>query len=115
MNMNKISYSPIRLIGILFAFAIGGGLVVHVPNAAAQKKEARVTEIVREVRLMMSNAATRPAALNENLREGTAVRTGNDSRAELTFLDQSLTRLGANTVFSFGRGRAPTTSVAARS
>ena len=100
--MNKLSHSPIRLIGILFIFAIGAGLV-HVPTATAQKKEARVTEIIRDVRLLVSNAATRPAALNENLREGTAVRTGNDSRAELTFLDQSLTRLGANTVFSFGR------------
>jgi mannose-6-phosphate isomerase-like protein (cupin superfamily) len=36
--------------------------------------------------------------------EGTAVRTGAESRAELTFRDQSLTRLGANTLFSFGPG-----------
>src|SRR5204863_395646 len=34
--------------------------------------------------------------------EGTAVQTGTDSRAELTFLDQTLTWLGGNTVFSFG-------------
>ena len=34
-------------------------------------------------------------------REGTAVRTGNESRSELTFLDLTITRLGANTVFSF--------------
>jgi hypothetical protein len=34
------------------------------------------------------------------LTEGTAVRTGLESRAELTFTDQTLARLGANTVFS---------------
>lgn len=102
MTMNKLLHSPIRLLGVLFVFAIGVGLV-HIPNAAAQKKEARVTEIVRDVHLLLSKSAARPAALNENLHEGTAVRTGNDSRAELTFIDQSLARLGANTVFSFGR------------
>ena len=32
------------------------------------------------------------------------MRTGSDSRAELTFTDRTLTRLGANTVFSFGEG-----------
>jgi hypothetical protein len=35
---------------------------------------------------------------------GTAVRTGTDSRTELTFPDQSLARLGANSVFSFPEG-----------
>ena len=34
------------------------------------------------------------------------MRTGDDSRSELTFLDLTITRLGANTVFSFtGAGR----------
>ena len=72
---------------------------------AAEKKEARVTQVIRDVRLLASDAAPRPASLNDSVREGTAVRTGSDSRAELTFFDQTLTRLGANTVFSFGGGR----------
>ena len=33
-----------------------------------------------------------------------AVRTGIESRAELTFTDQTLARLGANTIFSFDKG-----------
>jgi hypothetical protein len=69
---------------------------------AAQPKQGRVTEVVRDVNLLAAQAAARPAVVNDTVREGTAVRTGIDSRAELTFLDQTLTRLGANTVFSFG-------------
>ena len=38
------------------------------------------------------------------MRDGTAVRTGIESRAELTFTDQTLARLGANTIFSFNEG-----------
>ena len=38
------------------------------------------------------------------MRNGTAVRTGVESRAELTFTDQTLARLGANTIFSFNKG-----------
>src|SRR5882762_2784113 len=69
---------------------------------AAEQKQARVTEVVHDVRLLAAQTAGHPAAVNDTVREGTAVRTGTDSRAELTFIDRTLTRLGANTVFSFG-------------
>lgn len=69
---------------------------------AADQKQARVTEVIRDVRLLAAQANARPATVNDTVREGTAVRTGTDSRAELRFTDQTLTRLGANTVFSFG-------------
>ena len=69
---------------------------------AAQPKQGRVTEVVRDVNLFAARAAARPANVNDVVHEGTAVRTGAESRAELTFTDQTLTRLGANTVFSFG-------------
>ena len=69
--------------------------------AETPKKEARVTQIIREVNLLPSQASPRPAVVNEKVREGTAVRTGDDSRSELTFLDLTITRLGANTIFSF--------------
>jgi hypothetical protein len=71
---------------------------------AAQLKEARVTQIVKEVQLLPAQAAPRPAVVNDNVRSGTAVRTGGDSRTELTFTDQTLARLGANTIFSFNEG-----------
>src|SRR5438132_4692686 len=71
---------------------------------AAELKEAHVTRIIKDVRLLPAQAAPRPAVVNDNVRDGTAVRTGADSRTELTFTDQTLARLGANTIFSFKEG-----------
>ena len=68
----------------------------------AERKHARVTEVIRDVHLLAGQAAARPAVVNDSVNEGTAVRTGAESRAELTFADQTISRLGANTVFSFG-------------
>jgi hypothetical protein len=86
----------------LFAIVITLGLADL--SLAVGKKEAHVTQVIQDVRLLPSKAAPRPAALNDSVREGTAVRTGSDSRAELTYTDQTLTRLGANTLFSFTQG-----------
>jgi hypothetical protein len=93
-NSNLIAV--ISLIAVVFA--IGKFLF------AAEQKQARVTEVFRDVKLLAAQNAARAAAVNETVHEGTAVRTGTESRAELTFPDQTLTRLGANTVFSFGAG-----------
>jgi len=86
-------------IGVLLAFV--AVIVLTQFTFAAVKREARVTQVIHDVRLLAARAAPRPASLNENVHDGTAVRTGSDSRAELTFPDQTLARLGANTVFSF--------------
>src|SRR5205814_906130 len=72
--------------------------------SAAELKEARVTEVIQDVRLLPSNASPRPAAVNDNVRQGTAVQTGVQSRSELTFKDQTITRLGEKTIFSVGKG-----------
>ena len=84
----------------LIVFAIGVVKILF----AAEQKQARVTEVIRDVRLLATETAARAAVLNETVREGTAVRTGTESRAELTFTDLTLARLGANTVFNFGAG-----------
>src|ERR1700730_5475231 len=68
---------------------------------AAPLKAARVSQVIRDVRLLPTNAAPRPAAVNDKLVEGTGVRTGIESRAELTFTDLTVTRLGGHLVFSF--------------
>ena len=69
---------------------------------AAELRSARVTQIINDVKLLPGQATARAAVVNESISVGTAVRTGADSRTELTFLDLTITRLGANTVFSFG-------------
>src|SRR3982074_1801092 len=76
-----------------------------VPMAsAAQLQAARVTQIIKDVKLLPGQAAPRPAAVNDDVSAGTAVRTGTESRTELTFADLTITRLGANTIFSFNEG-----------
>jgi hypothetical protein len=64
-----------------------GGLVALIcalgfarSTIAAQLDEATVTQIVRQVDLLPTGAAARAAALNDNVRGGTAVRSGVDSR-----------------------------------
>src|SRR6476646_9796788 len=67
-------------------------------------KEARVTQVVKDVKILPPQAAPRPATVSDTVRGDTAVRTGVESRAELTFGDLTIARLGANTVFSFNEG-----------
>ncbi len=71
---------------------------------AAQLQEARITQVVNDVKLLLEQAAPRPATISDLIRRGTAVRTGTQSRSELTFSDLTITRLGANTIFSFKEG-----------
>src|SRR5436305_7891523 len=79
-------------------------LAISPGSARAQgnvMKEARITQVVKDVKLLEAQAAPRPATLSDTVRGDTAVRTGVESRAELTFGDLTIARLGANTIFSF--------------
>ncbi len=99
--MKNLCNALIIIAGLLLA----GDLVA----ADTPKKEARVTRIIRDVKVLPSDSPARAASLNEMVRENSGVRTGDESRSELTFVDLTITRLGANTVFSFTRaGRAAT-------
>jgi len=84
------------------AFALASGLPNEV--SADELKEAKVTQVIQDVRVLPSNASPRPAAVNDDVRHGTAVQTGVQSRSELTFKDQTITRLGEKTIFSVGEG-----------
>src|SRR5947208_10300526 len=72
---------------------------------AADFQQARVTQVVQDVKVMPSGAAARPAAVNETVPQGSAVQTGVQSRSELTFQDKTITRLGENTIFTVGGAR----------
>jgi hypothetical protein len=65
----------------------------------APLEAAHLSEVFQDVRLLTSSAA-RPAVVNDKINEGMAVKTGGQSRAELTFADLTITRLGENTIFS---------------
>ena len=91
-----------RIVLSIAALAFAGGL----PNkiSADQLKEAKVTQVIQDVRVIPSNAAARPAAVNDSVSQGTAVQTGVQSRSELTFKNQTITRLGEKTIFNVGEG-----------
>ena len=91
--------TTIRVIGITAIWCM-----MTYDACADQPEQARVTQIINDVKLLPNQAMPRPAAVNDQVRQGTAVRTGVNSRTELTFSDLSITRLGASTVFSFRAG-----------
>jgi len=69
---------------------------------AAPLTESTVTEIVKEVNVLPPGAANpAPAKLNAMVKAPERVRTGAESRTELTAADRTITRIGANTVFAF--------------
>ena len=91
---------------ILTIASLAFALASWLPNevSAAELKEGQVTQVIQDVRILPSNASPRPAAVNDNVRQGTAVQTGVQSRSELTFKDKTITRLGEKTIFSVGEG-----------
>ncbi len=97
----KKSFVQIFWAGLIVLFCVVGAERLV---AADQLQQARVSQVIQDVRVLETHGAPRPAAVNDKVTQGMGVRTGVESRAELTFTDLTLTRLGANTVFSFKQG-----------
>ena len=94
-----------RQLRLIAFITITASLATWFPRAlnAAPTTEARVTRVKNHVQLADSKN-TRRASVNEIVQEDTVVRTGNESRAELGFTDETVVRLAANTAFDFNRG-----------
>jgi hypothetical protein len=67
-------------------------------------KSAKITQSVNDVQLFPDGASARAANVGDTVSGSTSVQTGRRSRAELTFTDNTVTRLGQNSVFSFRSG-----------
>lgn len=92
--MQKVVVSALALLNAATVF-----------GASRPQDEARVTRVVRQVELVeQDQSKPKPAAVNDRVSEDTAVRTGQESRGELTFKDLTITRLGENTIFTFNKG-----------
>jgi hypothetical protein len=77
-------------------------LVCCAGAGAADLTQSTITEVIKDVKVQMPGAtAATPAQTNALFKSPDLLRTGAESRAELTAPDQTLTRIGANTVFSF--------------
>ncbi len=97
LNLRRGVLSRVRI----FVALVCLGLVPGASSLLSAAQDAQVTRIIKDVNVLGGNKASRPATLNDRIGPGTGVRTGAESRAELTFGDLSITRLGENTVFSF--------------
>jgi hypothetical protein len=96
--MNLVSKLPASFISAVVIFIAGRAIATDAPE-----KEAHVTQIIKDVQLLPSGSPAQPAAINDKVDENTSVKTGEESRSELTFTDLTITRLSANTVFSFNK------------
>jgi FecR protein len=96
----------IRPRSILLVAPVALALVSWLPHEviALDFSQGRVTQVVQDVKVVPSGAAARAATVNETVHQGSAVQTGTQSRSELTFQDQTITRLGENTIFTVGQG-----------
>ena len=74
------------------------------PSPAGPLTEAQVTKVINHVSLIDPHRGDRPAVVRDVVKDDLGVETGTQSRSELLFQDNTLTRLGAETFFSFKTG-----------
>ncbi len=86
-----MNYKTLSQLFLLSAFSLG----------AADLRESTLIQVVNEVKVAPPQAAEKEAKANDLVRAPDKIRTGSKSRAELKAADNTLTRIGANTVFSF--------------
>jgi len=85
----------------VFAFCFTGLLAVA-PGHAMDLKSSRLTQVVNDVQIISAaDQAKKNAAVNDIFAMPDILRTGAGSRAELVAQDETVTRVGANTIFSF--------------
>ena len=80
---------------------IGMTLACWFSAVAGPLTESTFTEIINDVSTVSAAGNAMPSKTNDVLKAPDRVRTGPQSRAELTAPDRTITRVGANTIFSF--------------
>ena len=69
---------------------------------AIDLKQSKITQVVNDVQIISAaDQAQKHATINDVFSMPDVLRTGAASRAELVAADQTITRVGANTIFSF--------------
>jgi FecR protein len=95
-------FSPVR--SSLGAAAAAAFLLSLESTSAGPLIQAEVTKVINQVSLIDPQKGERPAAVQDIIRNDLGIETGKKSRSELLFQDATLTRLGAETFFSFKTG-----------
>ena len=102
LSRRMSGFSPAFSWGIAVWLAVGGGALW---GAGLPLTESTFTEIIQEAKVVVPTSKVEtPAKTNELFKAPDLVRTGQESRVELTAKDLTITRIGANTVFSFATG-----------
>jgi ferric-dicitrate binding protein FerR (iron transport regulator) len=77
-------------------------LAVVFASRAADFKQSKVTQVVNDVQIISATDQTKKnVSVNDVFTMPDILRTGPSSRAELVAEDDTVTRVGANTIFSF--------------
>src|SRR3954464_9110875 len=87
---------------IVFLFA--ASFLVATFAIAGPLNEARVNKIINDVAVVDPVKGAHKASLQEVITEEIGVKTGIKSRSELVFQDETLTRIGPESYFSFKPG-----------
>jgi hypothetical protein len=89
-----------------FALAVVGFYSVFSTHQsiAGPLTSAEVTKVINRVSVIDPATGTHPAVLRDVIKDNLALQTGARSRSELLFQDNTLTRIGAETFFSFKTG-----------
>jgi FecR protein len=89
---------------LLILLVAGASSVIPHHANAGPLTSAEVTKVLNSVSLIDPRNGDRPAAVRDVIKDDLALQTGVKSRSELLFQDNTLTRLGAETFFSFKTG-----------
>ena len=89
-----------------FALALVGfcSVVSTHQSIAGPLTSAEVTKVINRVSVIDPAKGTHPGVLRDVIKDNLALQTGARSRSELLFQDNTLTRIGAETFFSFKTG-----------
>jgi hypothetical protein len=79
-----------------------GGVFAALTSHAIDLKQSKVTQVVNDVQIISAaDQRQKAATVNDLFSMPDILRTGASSRAELMAPDETVTRVGANTIFSF--------------
>src|SRR5438552_1790868 len=95
-SMFRIKFA-LAVVGLYFVFS------TH-QTMAGPLTSAEVTKIINRVSVIDPAKGGHPATVRDVIKDNLALQTGARSRSELLFQDNTLTRIGAETFFSFKTG-----------
>src|SRR3982075_924468 len=97
MPMNRNTF-------FLTVVVVGCALSLQQSVVAGPLTSAQITKIINRVRVIDPVKGGHPAIIREVIKDDLGLSTGEKSRSELLFQDNTLTRIGAETFFSFKTG-----------